>query len=83
MSARQSREGSFDGSFDSESRGSFDGAYNDGRASLDDRSSCSSDGMYMRQDNGVDGDGAYASAPEVYSHEGSATYSRGGSGTSS
>ncbi|KAL1729644.1 hypothetical protein EV714DRAFT_237332 [Schizophyllum commune] len=104
MSARQSREGSYDGSFDSESRGcsfdgesrgSFDGAYNDGRASFDDGSSCSSEGMM------------YASAPEAfsqegsatyshegsatfshegsatYSHEGSATYSRGGSGTSS
>ena len=65
-----------DGLCDVENAGSVGRAYDDG-------SSCSSEGMYMRKDNGIDGDGAYASAPEAFSHEGGATYSRGGCGTSS
>uniref|UniRef100_D8QJE6 Zn(2)-C6 fungal-type domain-containing protein n=2 Tax=Schizophyllum commune (strain H4-8 / FGSC 9210) TaxID=578458 RepID=D8QJE6_SCHCM len=88
-SARQSREGSYDGSqgaYNEGGRASFDDGtrgFDDGTRGFDDGSydgsSCSSEGRGMYA-SAPDAE-MYASAPEAFSHEGSATYSHEGSAT--
>ncbi|KAL1717766.1 hypothetical protein EV715DRAFT_202405 [Schizophyllum commune] len=91
MSARQSREGSYDGSSCS-SEAMYASAPEAMYASapeayyLDGGNRMDGDGVYSHEGSQTfsqDGDEVHSRSGEAFSHEGSATYSRGGSGTSS